>query len=74
MPGTQDWENLRHITPGDIDLIEKLLLLTLVYSLKQPFSTNSTRELRYIENDLTTFSIPSRMKVVGTIPDAKDIS
>lgn len=73
MPGTQDCKNLV-ITPHDMDLLEKLLLLSLIYSLKQPFLISSLRELRCTENDLTILSVLSRMAVVGTILDAKEIS
>lgn len=51
--GTQDWENLIVITPDDMELIEKLLLLTLICSIKQSFSTSSIRELSCTDNDLS---------------------
>ena len=75
MLGTQDPENLIIIAPDDMDIVGKLLLLTLIYFLKWSFSTSSIRELSCTENDLSdSFSIVRRMRVVGTIPDALERS
>ena len=58
MLGTQDPENLIIIAPDDMDIVGKLLLLTLIYFLNWPFSTSSIRELSCTENDLSdSFSI-----------------
>lgn len=69
MSGTQDWENLIVLTPDDMAPIEKLLLLILIYSLKQSFSTSSITELNCTIIRVTIFVILSRTVVVGTIPD-----
>lgn len=50
--GTQDPENLVIKTPDDMDIVGKLLLLTLICFLKWSFSTSSIRELSCTENDL----------------------